>query len=690
MKFNMPTSPKLPKGKKINLPHFFDDFKLQDYPEDSNTTNNNNANTPNEDINYNYNDDLNTTTQYGDDMIQNSDIIDVNNNDIKNNYNINEFDNLNYGGDIDFTNEFDNQNNYNSNDHNGYRNYDAKGTTVNEVYSMQDNSNNYYPQDIKDRTEFASFNDSGKLEDTSIGDQAMHQDLSIRHMLTLAVGGALGTGLFVNSGASLNTGGPASLIIGWVITGTALFTVINDLGEMAAAFPVVGGFSVYMNQFVDPSFAFAVNLNYLVQWLVLLPLELVAASITIRYWNSSINSDAWVTIFYVLIALANMLDVKNFGETEFVLSLIKILAVVGFFILGIVLDCGGGPTHEYIGGKYWKNPGAFVGQTKGSQFKALCTVFVTAAFSYSGIELIAVSASESKNPRETIPKAAKRTFWLIIASYVSILTLIGCLVPYNDSRLMNGSSSVDAASSPLVIAIENGKIKGLPSLMNAIILIAILSVANSAVYAGSRCMVSMAKIHTLPRIFGKTDRKGRPIPAILAVLFFGLLSFVAASPKQAIVFTWLSALSGLSTIFCWMGINIAHLRFRRGMAAQNVSLDELPFLSQTGDYGSYYGIFVLFLVLVASFWVSLFPLGSSGADATNFFEGYLSFPILLACYFGHKVYTKNWKTYIKASDIDLQTGRKKVDLEEARAQLALEKEQLKNSPFYKRFLHVWC
>ena len=168
----------------------------------------------------------------------------------------------------------------------------------------------------------------------------MNKDLSIRHLLTLAVGGAIGVGLFVNSGAALASGGPASLVIDWVIISTCLFTVINSLGELAAAFPVVGGFNVYITRFVDPSFAFAVNLNYLAQWLVLLPLELVAASITIKYWNSTINSDAWVAIFYTVITLANMLDVKSFGETEFVLSMVKILAIIGFTILGIVLSCG--------------------------------------------------------------------------------------------------------------------------------------------------------------------------------------------------------------------------------------------------------------------------------------------------------------------------------------------------------------
>lgn len=519
----------------------------------------------------------------------------------------------------------------------------------------------------------------------------MHKDLSIRHLLTLAVGGAIGTGLFVNSGSALSTGGPASLVIDWVIMSTCLFTVINALGELAAAFPVVGGFNVYISRFVDPSLGFAINWNYMTQWLVLLPLELVAASITIKYWNTTINSDAWVAIFYFVITLANLLDVKSFGETEFVLSMVKILAIIGFSILGIVLDCGGGPHGSgYIGGRYWRNPGAFVGSQSGTKFKGLCSVFVTAAFSYSGMELVALSAAESRNPRYTIPKAAKRTFWLITCSYVCVLTLVGCLVPYNDPHLLNGSSSVDAASSPLVIAIENGGIKGLPSLMNAIILIAVVSVANSSVYACSRCMTSMARIGNLPRFFGRVDRKGRPLNAILATLIFGLLSFIAASDKQAVVFTWLSALSGLSTIFCWMGINLAHIRLRGAMAKQGVSLDELPFVSQSGVYGSWYGFIVLFLVLVASFWTSLFPLGGNGASAESFFEGYLSFPILVVFYVGHKVYYRRRRFVIPLEKVDVISNRKAVDLDARREELKLERERLRNSPFLKRFLNVWC
>lgn len=558
--------------------------------------------------------------------------------------------------------------------------------------SMTNPNTNSFPLDVKDNlAPIQTTNDiSSNISNEDITQIKLNKDLDVRHLLTLAVGGAIGTGLFVNSGAALTNGGPASLVIDWVIVSTCLFTVINALGELAAAFPIVGGFNVYITRFVDPSVGFSVNLNYLAQWLVLLPLELVAASITIKYWNQKINSDAWVAIFYAVIAMANMLDVKSFGETEFVLSMVKILAIIGFFILGIVLSCGGGPHGGYIGGKYWHDPGAFVGDTSGTKFKGLCSVFVTAAFSYSGIEMTAVSAAESMNPRETIPKAAKRTFWLITASYVSILTLIGCLVAYTDPRLLNGSSSVDAASSPLVIAIENGGIKGLPSLMNAIILIAVVSVANSAVYACSRCMVAMSHIGNLPKFLSRVDRKGRPINAILLTLFFGLLSFVAASDKQNEVFTWLSALSGLSTIFCWMAINLSHIRFRQAMTKQNISLDELPFISQTGVYGSWYGLIVLFLVLVASFWTSLFPLGGDGADAQSFFEGYLSFPILIICYVGHKLYYKNKRWVVPLEEMDLVSGRRQVDLEIRREEMRLEREALAKTSKFKRFLHVWC
>ncbi len=244
-----------------------------------------------------------------------------------------------------------------------------------------------------DKTELKDYNELTDVEKAALNSSKtqMKKDLTFRHLMMIVIGGALGTGLFVNSGGSLNKGGPASLVIGWVIIATMMFSTMVALGELCVTFPVTGGFTTYATRFVDPSFGFAMGWNYALQWLILLPLELVAAAITIKYWNHTIDSDAWVAIFYVFIFVLNMLDVKYYAESEVVLSLIKIIAAVGFFILGIVLICGGAPEGGYIGGKYWHDPGAF-----SHGFKGVCSVFVTAAFSFAGTELIAVMGSVSR------------------------------------------------------------------------------------------------------------------------------------------------------------------------------------------------------------------------------------------------------------------------------------------------------
>jgi amino acid transporter len=281
----------------------------------------------------------------------------------------------------------------------------------------------------------------------------LSRKLKSRHLQMIAIGGSIGTGLFVGSGKALHSGGPAALLIGFSAIGLMLYCVIQALGELAVVFPVSGAFSTFCTRFIDPAWGFAIGWSYAVQWLVVLPLELVAASITIGYWNSPINPAAWVSIFYVVVVVINLFGVRGYGEAEFVFSLIKVLAVVGFIILGVILDCGGGPIGGYIGGRYFDNPGAFA-----HGFKGVCSVFVTAAFSFTGTELVGLAAAETENPRKTLPSAAKQVFWRILLFYILSLLMVGLLVPYNDPRLL-GDSSVDAAASPFVMSINNAGIK---------------------------------------------------------------------------------------------------------------------------------------------------------------------------------------------------------------------------------------
>lgn len=511
----------------------------------------------------------------------------------------------------------------------------------------------------------------------------LSRSLKSRHLQMIAIGSSIGTGLFVGSGGALKDGGSAGLIIAWTVISTGVFTTVQGLGELSVALPVSGGFNIYATRFIEPAIGFAIGWNYFMQFFVLLPLELVAASITIKYWNSDLNSDIFVAIFWVSVVFITMLGVKGYGEAEFVFSLVKVIAIIGFIILSIVLICGGGPTHEFVGGRNWREPGPFA-----NGFKGVCSVFVTAAFSFGGTEMIGLTAAETANPRKTLPKAIKQVFWRICLFYLVSLTMVGTLVSYTDESLI-GASDVDATASPFVIAIRNGGISGLPSVINAVILIAVLSVGNSSVYATSRSLNSLAEQGMAPKWTGYVDRAGRPLVAILITNVFGLFAFIAASDKQVEAFDWLLALSGLSSIFTWISINVAHIRFRRAMSYQGRTTAELPYVSQCGVWGSYYGLLLNCLVLVAQFWIALFPLGGS-PNAYDFFLSYLGLPVILVSWLGYKLWKKDWTLFIRAKNLDIDTGRINIDIDVLQQEIAEEKAQLAEKPFFVRFYKFWC
>lgn len=511
----------------------------------------------------------------------------------------------------------------------------------------------------------------------------LKRNLKSRNISMIAIGSSIGSALFVGSGGALSTGGPAGILICWTITGFAIFSTMQSLGELSVTFPVSGGFNLYATRFIDPSVGFSVAWNYFVQFLVLLPLELVSSAITMQFWNTTVNADIWVLIFYVFVCSINMFGVKAYGETEVVFSAIKVLAVVIFIIVCIVLAAGGAPNGHHPGTTYWHDPGAFA-----HGFKGVVSVFVTAAFAYGGVELVGLAAAESDNPRRALPRAIKQVFWRILMFYLVSLTLICFLVPYNSNRLL-GASSVDVTASPFVVAIEQGGVHGLPHVMNAVILISCISVASTSVYASSRTLTSLAEQGYAPKICGYVDRAGRPLVAIFICNTFALLAFVAASGKESDVFDWLMSISALSSIASWISINWAHLRFRRALKVQGRGTDELPFVAQTGVIGSIIGTVVFVLVLVAQFWIALFPIGTP-PSAYNFFISYLGGVILVVFYIGHKIWKKNWILQVRARDIDLDTGRRETDLELLREQLRQEKAFLQSKPWFYRLYRFWC
>ncbi|KAF2692050.1 AAT family amino acid transporter [Lentithecium fluviatile CBS 122367] len=529
--------------------------------------------------------------------------------------------------------------------------------------------------------------DGKPLPDQPPAEPALSMKLKDRHLQMIAIGGSIGTGLFVGSGAALEAGGPASLVIAYGLIGVMLFCTVQALGELAVAFPVAGSFAVYASRFLDPAWGFAMAWNYALSWLVALPLEIVAASITLSFWEGArgVNPAVWVTIFLIVIISINLFGVRGYGEAEFVFSIIKVTAVIGFIILGIIIDVGGVPGSSYMGAAFWYNPGAFH-----NGFKGLCSVFVTAAFSFAGTELVGLCAAETENPRKTLPTAVKQVFWRITLFYMVSLTIVGCLVPYDDPNLI-GASSSDANASPFVIAVRNAGISVVPSIMNVVILIAVLSVGNSSIYGASRTIAALADQGQAPKILGYIDRSGRPLVAIIFSSAFGFIAYIVAAGDtvRGEAFTWMLAISGLAAIFNWASICLCHIRFRKAWKLQGHTLDELAFRSQATVWGSWAGFIFNILVLIAQFWTGMAPVGyaemTAGERVQNFFEAYLAFPIVALFYIVFKIVYKT--RFKRAHEIDVTSGKRELNLPEL---LAQERAEQAMWPKWKKFYKILC
>lgn len=362
----------------------------------------------------------------------------------------------------------------------------------------------------------------------------------------------------------------------------------------------------------------------------------------------------------------SILGTLGYAEEEFWSSSLKLLVAIIFILIGIVCICGGGPESgqysTYIGGQYWHNPGSFA-----NGFKGVCAVFVNAAFSYAGTEVVGLAATETPNPRKSMPTAVKQSFWRVIVLYVATLTVIGLAIPYDDPRLFGGSS--DANLSPFVILMEKAHIGGMSHLINATICISVLSIGLTAVFAASRTLTALAENGYAPSIFKFVDKSGRPLWSVVFVLCFAPLAYINCADVGTQVFNWLMALTGLSVLLEWLSICITHVRFRRAWKVQGHSVEELPFRALGGMWGSVVSAVLIGLVIVAQFYIALWPVGGSespGKAAEHFFLVFLCVPIVL----GFWVFGYFWKRTVptRANEIDLDTGRKSwLSVDEMRA-----------------------
>lgn len=483
--------------------------------------------------------------------------------------------------------------------------------------------------------------------------------LKSRHIQFIALGGTIGTGLFLGIGKAFAHSGPASVLIGYSLTGFAIWGMMQSLGEMATWLPLPGAMPQYCTRYTDPAMGFAVGWNNWYNSAITLCAEISAAAVVIGFWNDSINQAAWITIIIVVVLCLNIFAVSIYGEAEFIFASIKIVTIVGLLIVALVIDLGGGPSGDRLGFRYWKHGLAFkelVGTGDTGRFLGVFNTLVNAVFSYGGVEMVAVAAGEAENPRKNIPKAVRRVFWRILFFYVLGSLAIGVTVSSDNPALTAGGTG--AAGSPWVIAIKSAGIKALPSIINAVILTSASSSANAFLFTGSRYLFALAQCGQAPKVFLKCSKKGVPYWAVLLTASISLLTYMSVSSGASVVFGWFQNLCSIANLITWINILVAYISFHKALKAQGVDRNTLVFKSPFQPYTAYISLVYFTVILIFNGW-QVFTKGNW--DVNDFITAYIGIPIYFALYLFWKVLKR--PAFVKASQADIWTGKAAMDAE---------------------------
>ncbi|KAI1437429.1 AAT family amino acid transporter [Xylaria sp. CBS 124048] len=500
----------------------------------------------------------------------------------------------------------------------------------------------------------------GKTEHGMRNVGTLERKLKSRHVQFMALSGAIGTGLFIGSGQVLSLAGPLSAFLAHLITAFNVYCVVNSLGEMASYLPLPGAVPVYAARYVDEALGFAVAWNYWWQIAIGVPIEVSASVVVVDFWHNNVPTAALITLFLFVMVLINCVPVRIYGEAEFAFGAVKLTTIVGLILLMFIITLGGTPNGDRIGFRFWDDPGPmneYLVQGSLGRFLAFWKVFIQATFSYGGSEMVVIASGETENPRRNIPKAIRRVFWRIVLFYVLAIFLVTLCVSSTDTRLLDAirTSAPGAASSPFVIAIENGGIAVLPSIINAVILSSAWSAGNSFFYASTRVLYAAALDGKAPH-FLTFERWGVPYACVAATTLLSLLCYLNVNNSGENVFFWFSNLSAVSTLVVWSSICITYLRFYHGLRYHGIDRDDLPFKSPFQPFMAYFAL--CFCVVVAFFngFDAFFP---GKFSARTFVPPYIDIPIFFALYLGYKVFMGT-KT-VSLVNMDLWSGKAEID-----------------------------
>lgn len=438
-------------------------------------------------------------------------------------------------------------------------------------------------------------------------DQKLKRGLQNRHIQLIALGGAIGTGLFLGIGPAAVLAGP-SVILGYALAGIIAFFIMRQLGEMVVEEPVSGSFSHFANKYWGSFAGFASGWNYWVLYILVSMSELTAIGIYVHFWWPEIPLWSSSLFFFIAINALNLTSVKVYGEVEFWFSIIKVVAIIAMIIFGIYLLFSGNGGQQASVQNLWNDGGFFAkglfsADGKGG-FQGLFAAIAIIMFSFGGLELIGITAAEAEQPEKTIPKATNQVIYRILIFYVGALVILFSLSPWKN---------ITTDSSPFVMVFESlkgfqftllGKTIYFTSLianaLNVIVLTAALSVYNSCVYSNSRMLFGLAEQGNAPSFLSKLNKNSVPINAILISSLFAAICIIINKlmPEKALEI--LMSLVVSSLIINWLMISITHLKFRKSKEADQIRTKFPSFIYPISNY-----ICLIFLVgILGIMWIT--------------------------------------------------------------------------------------
>lgn len=464
----------------------------------------------------------------------------------------------------------------------------------------------------------------------------LQRTMKTRHLFMISLGGVIGSGLFLGSGFTINQAGPLGTIISYIVGGFIMFLTMLCLGELSVAMPVSGSFQTYTTKFIGPGTGFALGWLYWLGWAVTVALELLSAGNQMQRWFPHSPVWIWCLVFGIVLFLLNALSARAFGEAEFWFASIKIIAIVAFIVLGGAAMFGLIHMKGHAA-PYFSNYTAHGLLPNG--FTALLITMLTVNFSFQGTELIGIAAGESEEPEKTIPKSIRQTVWRTLFFFVLAIFVLAGLIPMKQAGVIE---------SPFVVVFDRVGIPYAADIMNFVILTALLSVANSGLYAATRMLYAMSKEKMASPILAKVTKRGVPFNALLLTLGIALLSLLSSVVAAKTVFLWLISIAGLGAQVGWISITASQLAFRRKFIREGGRVEDLKFKTPLYPFLPLLGLILNIIVLV-----------SLAFDPDQRIALYCGVPFTIACYLIYHFRIKKLREKDGAGDQELQLHNNK-------------------------------